>query len=62
MPPDDQEGLRVRCPYCHKVFMMRKKQPSSEAARIRVKCPNCGEDILLPGDVLARACKGGEKK
>lgn len=42
--------------------MMRKKQPSSEAARIRVKCPNCGEDILLPGDVLARACKGGEKK
>ncbi|WP_035064968.1 hypothetical protein [Nitratidesulfovibrio termitidis] len=62
MPPDDQEGLRVRCPYCHKVFMMRKKLPSSEAARIRVKCPNCGEDILLPGEMLARACKGGEKK
>ncbi|WP_353118082.1 hypothetical protein [Nitratidesulfovibrio sp.] len=42
--------------------MMRKKLPSSEAARIRVKCPNCGEDILLPGDMLARACKGDEKK
>ncbi len=62
MPPDDQEGLRVRCPYCRKVFMMRKKQPTSESARIRVTCPNCGEVILLPGEVLARACKGDGKK
>ncbi|MGJ3522261.1 hypothetical protein ACR4XJ_04435 [Nitratidesulfovibrio sp. D1] len=62
MQPVDPEGLRVRCPYCHKVFMMRKKLPASETARIRVKCPNCREEVLLPGEVLVQACKDGAGK
>lgn len=62
MQQDDAEGLKIRCPYCHKVFMVRKKIPTSEKSRVRFTCPSCGQEVLLPGEKLVQACRAETKR
>ena len=61
MQSADQEGVRIRCPYCQKVFMLRKKQPLSESGKLKMKCPHCGEEVLLPCETLAQMSKPTKK-
>lgn len=46
-----EDGLRVRCPYCSKIFIFKsKKRAEGEEVRMvkLIQCPYCDSDIQLP--------------
>ena len=46
-----EDGLKIRCPYCTKVFIFKpkKRQEGQEIRMVkRIQCPYCESGIQLP--------------
>lgn len=52
---EDQKNantVRIRCPYCQKVFGCRKQDNLEGKDRVSVACPYCGATTLVPAASL----------
>ena len=51
----DEIEIKVRCPYCRRVFLFKPKtHPKGESAprHRKVHCPYCDSPLLLPVDIV----------
>lgn len=52
MAQSNDGGIKIRCPYCRRVFLFKPKKKDSETAEgkinPRVSCPYCEASIQLP--------------
>lgn len=46
------DTVRIRCPYCQKVFSCRKQAGLEGKERVSVACPYCGATTLVPAASL----------
>ncbi|AEL79429.1 hypothetical protein Dde_4027 [Oleidesulfovibrio alaskensis G20] len=50
-----EAATRVRCPYCQKVFLLKKKTLREGQNSVSVKCPYCAEGLVLPAECFIKS-------
>lgn len=54
MVEKQDKEVRVRCPYCKRVFLFKPKKHKAEGGPVRHRkthCPYCDSPLILPGDI-----------
>ncbi len=42
------DTVRIRCPYCQKIFLCRKQANLEGKSRVSLACPYCGASTFVP--------------
>lgn len=49
---DGNDAVKVRCPYCRKLFLYRCRGVQCPTGTVSLVCPHCAETIALPRKAL----------
>ena len=49
-----EDAVRVRCPYCKKIFLWKKKNIAGDTPAVNLQCPYCKEQLVIKREMLGK--------